>query len=131
MPTWPSTVPFEAVMDAFRVTEITRPAKWTEFEDGPPLARPSGKGRRAKLAYKIVVDSRTQMNAFRRFFEVDCFDGTARFDMPVYNPDTGTYTTRTVMFDQAQATIEPFGLQWALSFNLIVFDWGSNAGAVT
>lgn len=123
MPAWPVSVPYEAVLDQFRVLEITRPVRWTEMEDGPPLARKSGTGRRAKLQYRIICESRQQMEAFRDFFEIDCADGSARFTMPVWSPTNGTYDTHTAMFDQGQATIEPFGLSWALSFNLIVFDW--------
>lgn len=123
MPTWPASVSNEVVQDTFRVLEITRRALWTEMEDGPPLARKSGAGRRAKLQYRIVLDSRVMMEAFRDFFEIDCADGTARFTMPVWSPTTGTYVNHTAMFDQAQAVIEPFGLSWAVSFNLIVFDW--------
>jgi hypothetical protein len=123
MPSWPIDVSHEVVVDAFRVLEITRPAKWTEFEDGPPLARKSGAGRRAKLAYRIVLGEREEMERFRHFFEADCADGTARFTMPVWNPANGLYEHRTVMFDQGQATIEPFGLGWSINFTLIVFNW--------
>jgi hypothetical protein len=123
MPSWPVTVPTEVVQDTFRVVNITRKGLWTEMEDGPPLGRKSGTGRRATLAYRIICETRDQTDDFRDFFEVDCADGTARFTMPVWSLRTGTYVTHTCMFDKAEASIEPFGQSWALVFNLIVFDW--------
>lgn len=123
MPSWPADLPYEADMSAFKILEITRPSKFTEFEDGPPLGRPSGAGRRAKLQYKVPWDDAAKADRFMTFFETELADGTARFQMPVWIPALNGYHERTVMFDQGRASVDPFGLGFAASFTLIVFKW--------
>jgi hypothetical protein len=123
LPVYPAGLEYKPSLDAFRVLEATRPPVWTEFEDGPPLGRRSGIGRRAKLAYRIVFEEMADFDRFRVFFEVDLADGTMRFTMPVFVPATGSYVTRTVMIEQGQMSADPFGLGMAVSFTLNVFDW--------
>lgn len=125
MPTWPTGLSYKVDMGAFRVLEITRPAIVTEFEDGPPLARRSGAGQRAKVAYRIPWSTHGEADQFLAFYEDDLIDGTARFTMPVWIPSLNDYAERTVMFEQAKATVEPFGLGFAMVANLWIFKWRS------
>lgn len=120
---WPSGLNYEPLLESFKVVEATRPPVWTEFEDGPPLARRSGLGRRAKLAYRIVFVSPAEYEQFRQFHEVTLADGTMRFTMPVYVPASHSYVTRTVMIEKGAVQADPFALGFAVSFTLIVFDW--------
>jgi len=122
LPSWPVGLPYQPILDSFRVLEATRPPKWTEFEDGPPLGRKSGLGRRAKLAYKLPFDT-NEYDAFRTFHEVTLADGTARFTMPVYVMASKSYVDRTVMIEKGEVQTDTFGLGFATSFTLIVFDW--------
>lgn len=123
LPSYPAGLNHKPTREKFRVDQPTRPPKWTEFEDGPPLGRRSGASRRSQLPYQIVFDTPAEFDRFRVFHETDLVDGTSRFTMPVYIPKTDTYEVRTVMIDQGTYTADPFGLGYAVSFTLIVFNW--------
>lgn len=123
LPVYPSNLPFKPITDSFQVPEISRPPRWTEFEDGPALGRRSGLGRRAKMAYRIPFDTAAQVAAFKSFVENDLVDGTARFTMPVYVLAAQAYETRTVQIDKGSVQIAPWGLGYAATFTLIVYNW--------
>lgn len=123
LPAWPTGLDATVDLGQFKILEATRPVIWTEFEDGPPLGRSTGGGRRARLQYRINVFHDSDLEAFRAFHETTLVDGTSRFTMPVWRPATGIYETRTVMLDKGAYTVDPFGLGWSINFVLIVFDW--------
>ncbi|WP_046869355.1 hypothetical protein [Microvirga massiliensis] len=123
LPAWPSGLTFKPTMDNYRITEMTRPPLWTEFEDGPPMGRRSGLGRRARIEYRLVFQTPAEFERFRSFIENDLVDGTSRFTMPVYRPATNSYEVKTVMIDQAKVSSDTFGMGFSSSFTLLVFDW--------
>jgi hypothetical protein len=123
LPSYPPGLTYRPDLNAFRILEAHRPPKWTEFEDGPPLARKAGLGRRARLAYRIPFRTPEAYDQFKEFVEVGLADGTSRFTMPVWVPKTNSYVTKTVMIDKGEHTADPWGLGFAASFTLIVFDW--------
>lgn len=123
LPVWPAGLNYKPLSGSFRVAEATRPPVWTEFEDGPPLARRSGIGNRSKLAYQIRFRTPAEFNTFRQFHKTTLADGSARFTMPVYTPAGGCYPTREVMFENGTYTAEKLGAGFVISFSLLVFDW--------
>lgn len=123
LPAYPAGLEYKPTTDSFRVVEAARPPRWTEFEDGPPLGRRSGLGRRARLSYRVWFETMADFGRFLSFYENDLVDGTSRFTMPVFIPTSGTYEDRTVMIDQGQITADPLGQGMTVTFTLIVFDW--------
>ncbi len=123
LPAYPAGLNYKPDMNSFRVVEAHRPATWTEFEDGPALGRRSGIGRRARLSYRIPFRAAADYDRFKTFVETDLADGTSRFTMPVYVPKTNTYVTKTVQIDRGLHTADTFGLGFAASFTLLVYDW--------
>ncbi|MFC4172632.1 hypothetical protein ACFOYU_11265 [Microvirga sp. GCM10011540] len=123
LPAWPEGLNYKPLVSSFRVLEATRPPVWTEFEDGPPLARRSGLANRARLAYAIHFKTWAEFNTFRQFHKVTLADGSSRFTMPVHSPGVGCYPVRTVMIDNGVISAEPAGRGFIVSFTLIVFDW--------
>jgi hypothetical protein len=122
-PIYPEGLEFAPDVSSFRVLEPYRKPRWTEFEDGPPLGRKSGIGRRAHLSYRINFEAPQDFERFRTFVEQDLADGTMRFTMPVWMPATNGYVTKTVQLHEGAYTADPFGLGVSVSFILLVFDW--------
>lgn len=120
---YPANTSYKPNRDAFRVTEPTRPPVVTEFEDGPSMARRSGLSRRAKVSYRIEFKDAADFERFRTFHENTLVDGTARFIMPVYIPASQSYVNRTVMIENGVYNTETFGVSFAITFSLIIFDW--------
>jgi hypothetical protein len=122
LPAWPAGLNYKPLLNAFRVQEATRPPVWTEFEDGPPLARRSGLSQRAKLSYAIMFRTAAEFDTFRQFHKTTLVDGSSRFTMPVHVPGS-CYPTKTVMLDNGTYSAEPMGKGFVVSCTLIVFDW--------
>jgi hypothetical protein len=120
---YPAGLTYKPDLNAFRVLEAHRKGRWSEFEDGPPLGRRSGFGRRARLAYRIPFRTSAEYDRFKAFVEFDLADGTQRFTMPVWVPKTNTYVVKTVMIEEGEHTADPWGLGFTAIFVLIVFDW--------
>lgn len=123
LPTYPADLAYKPFADTFRVLEATKPPVVTEMEDGPPLARRSGLGRRAKLAYEIGFREMADYGRFRAFHETTLIDGTQRFGMPVWIPATQSYANRTVMIENGTYQAQSWALGVLVSFTLIVWDW--------
>ena len=123
LPVYPAGLKYKPDLNAFRVLDPYPRPTWKEFEDGPALGRRSMLTRRSRLAYRIAFFTAPELNTFLQFVENDLSDGTQRFRMPVYQPNTQGYAERTCQIDQGTVTSDPLGLGFWAAFTLIVYNW--------
>lgn len=123
LPTWPEGLSYKPSRDGYGVPEPYAPPRQTEFEDGPPLARKTSLQRKSRHSYKIDFLDLAEFNRFRQFVEFDLANGTSSFVMPVFDPATGDYGTRTVRIDKGTYKADATGAGFVVSFTLMIFDW--------
>lgn len=94
--TWPTGVPYKALINSVQSDSPFRKPYRTTFEDGNQRARRSTTKNIATVSFTLVPFTKAQFKTFARWVRDDLVDGTLPFTMKVW---TGSdYEERTCSF---------------------------------